>query len=361
MGLAEPFCFRAIRQFDCALELLPGSPPIKSRAPVHFHAGTAEIEAEVRLFHGETTLAPGGRTYARIVLRERALLVPGDRFIVRRFSPVTTIGGGVVLDIALDIAPARTAVNARERLERIEKASTPEWIHWLIRESGAGMPLEELTARTGLLPGQIDAAVRGSQEILALPGWLVDRAWFDSSRATLLARIQEFHRLHPLLAGIPKQDLRSGIPPELLDAILTHPEIALEGELARHRAHRVVLQPEEEQARARIEAAFENAGFTVPSVNDVLAASQVEPARARTLLQILLREKRLLRITDDLVFHQSAIERLRRDLATLKGERFSVAEFKQRAGISRKYAIPLLEYLDREKITRREGDQRVVL
>lgn len=103
------------------------------------------------------------------------------------------------------------------------------------------------------------------------------------------------------------------------------------------------------------------AGLKVPFVAEVLAASGVEQARARSLLQILLRQKRLIRVTDDLVFHATAIQELRGRVMERKGRRFSVPEFKDWTGVSRKYAIPLLEYLDRERVTRREGDQRVVL
>jgi selenocysteine-specific elongation factor len=357
MSLADPSRFRPVQKFDCALETLPSAPPIKNRMPVHFHAGTAEIEAEIRLFRGESAVAPGARTYARIVLREPALLLPRDRFIIRRFSPVTTIGGGVVLDIA----PPRKTADARDRLARIEKASAAEWIELLVRESKAGVSSDELTARTGLLPRQIESAVHGSKSILVFPGWLADRTRIDAIRTALIQQIQAFHQGHPLLPGIPKQTLRGNLPPILLDAILNHPQIAVEGDTVRHRSHRVVLQQEETEARVRIESAFEKAGLAVPSVDEALAASGVEPARARTLLQILVREKRLLRITSDLVFHQSAIDRLRQQLLPLKGRQFTVPEFKDLAGISRKYAIPLLEFLDSQKITRREGDKRLVL
>jgi selenocysteine-specific elongation factor len=87
----------------------------------------------------------------------------------------------------------------------------------------------------------------------------------------------------------------------------------------------------------------------------------VEPARAKSILQILLREKRLVRVDNDLVFHRSAIAALKAGLEARKGQRFGVAEFKEWTGVSRKYAIPLLEFLDREKLTRREGDSRVVV
>jgi selenocysteine-specific elongation factor len=358
MVLADADRFAAVRQFTCVLEALPDAPPIKHRAPVHLHVGTAEIEAEVRLFR-ESALPAGGRTYARIVLRQDALLVPRDRFIIRRFSPVSTIGGGVVLDIG----PLRTrkSGDVKERLAKIEQASTPEWVHLLVRESGAGIARTSLMARTGLTPGEIDEAIRGNKSIVSLPGWLVDRSWVDALRETLIARIRQFHRESRLQPGIPKQTLCADVPHALVDLLLTHPEIVVEAETVRHRTHRVVLQQQEEQARAAIEGAFEKAGLAVPSVADVLSQSGVESGRARTLLQILIREGRLVRITEELVFHRAALDHLRQDLATLKGERLSVPAFKERTGISRKYAIPLLEYLDREKVTRREGDLRLVL
>src|SRR5208283_336099 len=129
-------------------------------------------------------------------------------------------------------------------------------------------------------------------------------------------------------------------------------EIAVEGETVRLRTHKVVLQEDEEQARAAIERAFETAGLSVPSMAEVLAASGVEMKRARTLLENLVRQKRLLRINQELVFHAGAIERLRQILAARRSQHFAVGEFKEWTGVSRKYAIPLLEYLDREHITR---------
>jgi selenocysteine-specific elongation factor len=196
--------------------------------------------------------------------------------------------------------------------------------------------------------------------------WFADRAWFQSAREKLLHAVREFHRKNPLLPGIPKQDLRGrelpDSPPFLIDAMLAQEkQIVVEGENVRLASHKVVLKQDEEQARAAIEHAFEQAGLAVPALPDVLAKSGVEPARARSLLQILLREKRLMRVSDDLVFHRSAVEKLRALLAAHRAERFNVGTFKDWTGISRKYAIPLLEYLDREHVTRREADDRVVL
>lgn len=359
--LSAPGRFRPVRRVDCRLDLLASARPLKHRAPVHFHSGTAEIEAEARLLEGATAMKPGASAYAQLVLRDPALLLPGDRFIIRMFSPVITIGGGVVLDIGE--RRYRKADNAAARLDVLASSDAAARLRLLIQESKYGMSAADLIARTGLRPDEIARA-----PFKPLPGrdWYVDAAWHQSTRERLVRAVREFHAKNPLQPGIPKQDLRSrelpGAPPFLLDALLAEAkDLVVEGEIVRSRAHKVTFKEDEEQARAAIERAFESAGLAVPSVTEVLAKSGVEPARAKTLLAGLLREKRLARISDDLVFHRSAIDQLRALLAPRKSQRFNVAAFKEWTGISRKYAIPLLEYLDREHVTRREGDERLVL
>jgi selenocysteine-specific elongation factor len=155
MVLAAPGTFRIVTQVDCALELLPSAKPLKHRAPVHFHAGTAEIEAQVRLLEGATALKPGQRCWARIVLREPALLLPGDRFIIRMFSPVVTIGGGVVLDTGGK--RYRKSDRVAERLRTLAEASAAERVALLVRESKYGMGTVELVSRTGLTEREIEA------------------------------------------------------------------------------------------------------------------------------------------------------------------------------------------------------------
>ncbi len=358
--LSEPGTFSSVRHLDCRLDLLPSAKPLKHRAPVHFHSGTAEIEAEVRLLSGETALLPGGTAWARIVLRDPALLLPGDRFIIRMFSPVVTIGGGVVVDIGE--RRYRKGDRFEERLKVLASPDIAARFALLVRESGFGVGLPELVARTGLRKEEI----AGTGQFSIGGNWYVDRAWFQSTRDRLVKAVREFHAKQPLLPGIARQDLRSRelpeCPPQVLDALIADAkDLVAEGETVRARGHKVVLKEDEEQARAAIERAFESAGLAVPAMADVLAKSGVEAARARSLLQILLREKRLVRISDELVFHRSAIESLRALLAPRRGQRFHVGAFKEWTGISRKYAIPLLEFLDREKATRREGDERVVL
>src|SRR5579864_7143535 len=196
--------------------------------------------------------------------------------------------------------------------------------------------------------------------------WYVDRSWLTAAQERLIQTVRGFHQRSPLLPGIAKQELRSRdlaeAPPFLLDFLLDGAkELVVEGETVRWRGHKMVLKEDEEQARRAIERAFEKAGLSTPAVPEVLAHSGVEAGRARSLLQILLREQRLIRVSDDLVFHRAAIDSLRQMLAARKSTRFTVSVFKDWTGVSRKYAIPLLEYLDREHITRRDGEERVIL
>lgn len=364
--LTAPGLFRPVTLFDCRLQLLESARALKHRAPVHLHAGTAEIEAEVRLLEGPGRLEPGCSAWARIVLREPALLLPGDRFIVRMFSPVVTIGGGVIVDVAP--RRYRRGEQPSARLEVMAGGSVPQKLALLAGETRYGVGLGELVARTGLMPGEIeDAAPAAGLVVLPQTGpWLVRRNLLEEAAGRLSEALAAYHRANPLKTGMPREEARAlvlpGAPLFLLDAILERaPRVVAEGEILRLASHSVTLREEEQRALEIIEAAFQAGGWTPPPATEVLAKAGVEPARGRALLEILLRKGTLARLADDLVFHAGALAELRALVAAHKGERFDVARFKQWTGLSRKYAIPLLEYLDRERLTRREGDQRVIL
>ena len=351
---------RALAGQRTALNLAGIEPASLARGMMLAEAGrfaaTKQVDAVFDL------LASATRAYVRLTLREPLQLLPGDRFIVRMFSPVVTIGGGMVLDIG---APRRSTA---ERLQTLEKGSVQEKLALLISESKSGMGMPDLIARTGLLASEIAAAAQ--QPALTFwtepQFWVVDNAWMQARLETIQATLKQFHREKPLLAGLSKEELRGkalpGAPAFLLDALLARSKtISAKGEIVHLMSHQVALRQDEAEAIAKIEAAFQSAGLAVPSTPEVLAKSGVEPARARTLLQILLRDKKLVRVSDDLVFHATAISTLKSLLEKRKGQGFAVPEFKDWTGISRKYAIPLLEFLDREKLTRRDGDTRIVL
>jgi selenocysteine-specific elongation factor len=366
MVIAEKGRFRATRQVDCRFELLSGAHPLKHRAPVHFHIGTAEVEAEVRLLESAGPMKPGSSGYVRFRLREPVLALPGDRFIVRMFSPVVTIGGGEILDTMADARIRGT--RAAERLKRLEAGALPDRIALLVQESGFGMTIPDLVARTGATAASIQSAIPSDRiTVLKQPGpWLIDKDFVEATLDRWRTQLAEFHKANRLLPGVAKEELRSRelskAPAFLLDALLsTDPRIVSANDTIRLSTHKLALEGDEEQAISKIESAFRERGLAVPSMQEVIAGCGVDPVRGRSLLQILLRDRRLVKIGDDLVYHHTALATLRQLLAAHKGERFAVPVFKDWTGVSRKYAIPLLEYLDRERVTRRDGDSRVVL
>jgi selenocysteine-specific elongation factor len=178
-----------------------------------------------------------------------------------------------------------------------------------------------------------------------------------------------FHEENPLVAGWSKEALREkfGVGPEVfhgvLEAMVREKEIEIAGEQVRLAGRGVQMKDDESEAKETIEQAFASAGLKVPLLKDVLASVKVDKARAQKIVTLLLRDKVLVKISEDLVFHHSALEQLKRDVAQHKAKspKIDVGGFKEMIGLTRKYAVPLLEWLDRERVTRRVGDERVIL
>ncbi len=380
MALAAPGRFRATRQLDARVALLPSARPLKNRARVHFHQGTAETVAEVVLLDAKQ-LAPGNTALAQVRLHEPVLLLPGDRFILRQFSPVITIGGGMVLDALAPRHRQKELPRVLKVLRTLESGSREEILAALAAAHPEGIDLREIVARTGWLENE----ARQAAAALAQAGKLRVFGGADSVEFTAVAvsaleevlrrlreEVDRFHQQNPLLPGIPKEDLRNRVAPNLrpeilratLDELVQQRELAISGETVARAGREITLSAEEARAKEQIQLAFARAGLTVPSVKEVLGRLPVEPKRAQKILQILLRENALVKVSEDLIFHREALARLRALLAEYKkrkGDRLPVPAFKELTGVSRKYAIPLLEYLDRTGVTRRTGDDRVIL
>jgi selenocysteine-specific elongation factor len=192
---------------------------------------------------------------------------------------------------------------------------------------------------------------------------------FKTLIADMRQNVSEFHARNPLVAGISKDALREqcGILEVAFDAVLNaalaNRQLALTHEVVHLPGRGVELKDEEAESRKNIEQAFAVAGLKVPALKDVLAGLKIDRPRAQKIVTLLLREKLLVKVSDDLVFHRSALDQLRTSLAAQKAKspKIDVAGFKEMTGVSRKYAIPLLEYLDRERVTKRVGDERVIL
>lgn len=376
MVLAAPGRFTKTRRIDARLHLLPSGPPLKNQARAHFHAGTAETIAMV-LLYGKSEILAGESALVQLRLLDDVVLVRGDRFIVRQFSPVITIGGGAVLD-PLARRLTRKDSGRVDFLQILERGSRWDILHAMVERNILGVGLQEIISRTGWLESEVQATAEKLEKTGALrvvstsPLLLLAQSLFQEVMKNIQTRVETFHRENPLLPGMPREELRAAVGRRVrtetfraaLEELSRQNKLTLQGELVKKPGAEVTLTPEERRAKEQIEQAFAKAGLAVPSVKEVLAQLAIENRRAEKILQILLREKVLVRVSPELIFHRTALETLPRLLQVYKkakGERIGVPAFKELTGVTRKYAIPLLEYLDRQRLTRRIGDERVIL
>ncbi len=326
MVLAAPGKFRKTRRIDVRLELLPSARKMKQGARVHFHAGTAETIAEV-FFHGQKEVPPGGSALANLKMQDEVLVLPGDRFIVRQFSPVVTIGGGAVLD-PLARRPMLRDTGRAAFLETIERQNGDETLAAMTERALLGLGYEEIVARTGWTEKEIQ---------------LVSGKLFEEVRKRITEKVERFQKENPLLPGIPREDLRASLGKRVrtetfraaLEELAAQRKLDAQGELVKKAGSEIALLPEEAKAKEQIEAAFATASLAVPSVKEVLSKLTVEAKRAEKLLQILLREKNLVRVSPELVFHRQALAQLKEQLSAYKkakGDRISVPAFKELTG-----------------------------
>jgi selenocysteine-specific elongation factor len=371
MTLAPPGAFETTRRADVKLRLLPSAPrPLKDRSRVHFHSYTMETVAEVALRETkQKQIAPGEEVFARLKLSEAALLLPGDRFIIRQFSPVVTIGGGVVLDATpMQRMPEHVAflnILVTGDAQTILKARIARRVH-------DGLAIPKLVAETGwprsVIEAQLAPELRAGQ-VLRIGDRLVHAPAILGLQQLILKKLDDFHKKNSLVSGIAKEELREqvGASTEVfgatLEILVREKKIEVPGDLVRVYGQGVVMKDEESESKKTIEDAFASTGLQVPALQQVIAGLKVDRVRAQKIVTLLLRDKVLIKISDELVFHRSALEALRRQIAAykLRSPKIDVAKFKELTGITRKYAIPLLEYLDRERVTKRVGDAREIL
>jgi len=364
--------FRATSRIDVSLSLLPDAKPLKDRAKVHVHFYTTETIAEVVLLGPDTgsrshTLNTGETAYAQLRMREPWLVLPRDRFIIRQFSPVVTIGGGVVLDAA----PLAKKTASKERiafLQTLEPGTRAGVLAARVARRGtAGLTIEAAVAETGWWPKKLveDAAAN----LVRVGDVLVGSEAYAQAKQKIVAVLAAFHKANPLVSGAGRGELMEKLGFEetvfhsLMDTLVREKKLEVSGEQVRLAGRGVAMKDDEAESQRQIEQAFASAGLKVPALKDVLAGLKVDRVRAQKIVTLLLRDRVLVKLSDDLVFHRDALDWLRKTLAAQKATspKIDVAKFKDLAGVSRKYAIPLLEWLDRERVTRRVGDERIIL
>ena len=367
MMAIQPATFSATNRVDVSLTLLPSAKSLKDGARVHLHAYTSETIAEVALL-GSKRLEPGQTEFARLRLADPLPLLPGDRFVLRQFSPVITIGGGIVLDAS---PMPRMKPEAVKQLLEVSVAGDAEAVlaARVARRGRQGLSLEQAIAETGQRRERLEKHLAASGSVVRSGELLISEEVVTELKTALVAAVAEFHKKEPLQPGISKESLRDklGLSSEafafVLDAVLPEKRVQQLGDVVSLSGRDIVMKDEEAESKKIIETAFASAGLKVPALKEVLAELKVDKTRAQKIVTLLLRDKTLIKISDDLVFHRDTLT----DLRTLvmgekaRSSKMDVARFKDLTGVSRKYAIPLLEYLDRERVTRRVGDERVIL
>ncbi len=354
---------------DVEVTMLPDMPKLKHGCRVHFHAFSAEALATVSLYQNEP-LTPGRSQLLRLRLMKPIVLAPGDRFVLRQPSPAMTIGGGRVLD-AQPISGLRKS-ECLKWLEQLSSAPIAQQLFLRIGRRGLrGLHLSGLSAECGLTAEAIatltNPLIVAGNLVRIQDDLLLTIEDVESAECSVMSEFA-LRAKGTASSSVKRSELRSQtkLSSELFDFVLER--------LERKRKLRVQQdwvfpfdsdgQPSEKDRKllSSVAESFEAAGLSTPSFEEVVNKLAIDPSELRRLMTLLLRDKTLVKIgTEEIYFHQIALTNLRSQLNDLRGQTIDVARFKQLTGLSRKYAIPLLEYLDRERVTRKVGEHRLVL
>jgi selenocysteine-specific elongation factor len=368
--LVTPGNFPSLSMMDAEITLLKACLPLKHRSQVHFHCQSADTVASVTLYEGPT-IEPGETKLARLKLSDQVWLLPGDRFIIRQFSPIETIGGGRVLDA--------------HPLVRINKSQTRTWLSRLRNSPDRAAALHlfverrridclaldeacrELGVRLESIPKLIESAEFRSHTKLIEEYGFINAEVYNDAMMRLRDKIQSVKVKGSFESGIRRAELKDqmGIPEAIVTHMITelavNREVDVRGDRICPSGFEFQLNAVDAQRLKVIENSFRTSGLVLKTVKESVENLRLTSQDVHKLVTLLIRKKTLIAIQGDLYLHQEAVAKLIADIKLLKNQELDVTRFKTITGLSRKSAIPLLEYLDRTLITRRRGDVRIVL
>ena len=382
MVLAPVGRLQPVQVIDTWLDVLPtASRALRSRARVRVHIGAAEVLGRVRVINDEGAIERGERAFAQLRLESPVVALPNERFIIRSYSPSLTIAGGRVLDPFARKYRGKELARIVDRLRKLLEGDRATRIAVFAETAGeVGLKLSELAARTGwndeVLVAAIDEAkTRGA--IVDAGGVFIAAANFEVLCQAAAAAVTAHHAREPLSRGLARETLRekqfAHAAPEIFRAALSRleqrGELVSEKDFVRRPQHVLDLSDADTQLRDGLAQIYALAGLAAPSLDEAMeraGVSRNQRPHARKLLQLLIDSRALIHVQGDLFLHRNALDGLKERLLEYAAKRdpdrtIDVASFKDLAGVSRKYAIPLLEYLDRERITQRQGDRRIIL
>ena len=376
--LTGPGSLTASQRLDCVYRHLSGAGrKLKNRTLVRFHTGTSEVMARMILLDRDD-LEPGGECCVQLVLEVPLAAVAGDRFVVRSYSPVTTIGGGVIVD-PLPAKHKRSSAGVLLEFQRLAGGEDEEKPAVILERAGIGGVTEKLlVVRTGIRGRELRRRLEGM--FSAKRAVLVDRdemrvlsyPVYEAFQAEILRQLRGYHERYPLQEGLSREELRTtlergdGVGQKIFTMALRdlekREEIIAEKEMIRLTGHRVHLKGEMEELREELSIVYRDGGLAPPTVREVLERFSDRKKEVASLIQVMTREGVLVRISEDLNFHRDALAKLREDYRRLliRDVQATPASFKELTGLSRKFIIPLMEYFDMTKLTMRAGDHRIL-
>ncbi len=382
MVLAAAGRLRPTQVIDVSIDVLPGaSRALRSRSRVRFHIGAAEVLGRVRVLEGSPQIAAGHSGLAQLRLEAPVVALHGDRFILRSYSPAETIAGGVILDPFAVKHRGRDMEHTLELLGSLMQDNRAAKFTGFVRASGErGLRMSDLAAATGWaneILARVATEVQAEGAVIDAGGVFLARESLDRLSRAVVAELERYHKREPLARGMLRETLREKVfahaLPELFAGVIARLEadgkVVSEKDIVRSSQHSVGLSEQDAELSKRIEQLYLAAGVEAPSIDEAMTKAGVattQRAQARKLLQLLIEDRKLVRIHGEMFMHAQAIEDLKTKLRTYASQHeperlIDVAAFKDLAGVSRKYAIPLLEFFDREQITRRAGDKRLIL
>ena len=381
MVLAPAGRLRPTQIVDVWIDVLPDAArAVRSRSRVRFHIGATEVLGRVRVLEA-SQIEPGSAGLAQLRLEAPVVAVHSDRFILRSYSPAETIAGGVIVDPFATKHRGRELEHVVQLLRLLMNEQRTTKFEGFVRASGVrGLRLADLAAATGWtnqVLANVAIAVEKTGSVVEVGGLYIARDSFDRLSAALLTELERHHKREPLARGMLRETLREKVfthsAPELFSGVIAQLEgkgkVVSEKDIVRSSTHSVGLSDQDMVLSKRIEQIYLGAGVEAPSLDDAMTKANVpaaQRAQARKLLQLLLDDRKLVRIQGDMFMHSQVIQDLKTKLHTYASQHepdrlIDVPAFKDLAGVSRKYAIPLLEYFDREQVTRRAGDKRLIL
>ena len=382
MVLAAVGRLRPAQVIDAWIDVLPGaSRGVRSRSRVRFHIGAAEVLGRVRVLESSSEIAPGKGGLAQLRLEAPVVALHGDRFILRSYSPAETIAGGVIVDPYATKHRAREMHATMELLRLLMRDDRAAKFAGFVKAAGArGLRLADLAAATGWtndVLAQVSSQVKKDGSVIDAGDVYLARESLDHLSETVVAELERHHKREPLARGMLRETLREKVfahsLPELFAGVIARLEadgkVVSEKDIVRSSKHSVGLSDEDAELSKKIEQLYLTAGVEAPTIDEAMTRAEVpvpRRAQARKIMQLLIDDRKLVRVQGEMFMHAQALDDLKTRLINYAAQHepdrlIDVAAFKDLAGVSRKYAIPLLEYFDRAQITRRAGDKRLIL